>query len=67
MTFKFQDVLSRVMKSHTTLLCPTQDMIHPFVQWIPPIHCLGYQIEYLGRVCVQVTLILLNCDPIVQK
>ena len=32
MTFKFQDVLSRVMKSHTTLLCPTQDMIHPFVQ-----------------------------------
>ena len=37
MTFKFQDVLSRVMKSHImkshiTLLCPTQNMIHPFVQ-----------------------------------
>jgi hypothetical protein len=45
LSFKLHGILSSVMKFHTILLCFTQDMNHPFVQWIHAVYttpAIGY-------------------------
>jgi hypothetical protein len=49
--FTFYTFLSSVMKYHTILLCPAQDVNHPSVQYFHPVNAtclcvtLGYQID----------------------
>jgi len=77
-SFKLHTILSSVMKSPAVLLCPTQDVNHPFVWHIhagyttSPISHLAatsaiWSTIRHGSACIQQTIILLNTSPNVEE